>query len=85
LHAAGPALGQGSSARLPVVDHEREGRARCDLSDHLPVGRYIVIAQSWPERLVPRKVEGIAIELWTYPAPALWTGPGTERRVDPAT
>jgi hypothetical protein len=52
-------------------------------SDCLEVGRCIVIAQEWPPGFVPGEVDGLMIEPWTYPAPALWAGP-EPRRVEPA-
>ena len=55
-----------------------------DVSDHLEVGRCILIAQRWPEAFEPKQVDGVTIELWSYPPPGLWVGPGRQRRVEPA-
>lgn len=56
-----------------------------EANHRIEVGRCIVIANSWPEAFEPKQVDGVTIELWSYPAPWLWVGPGRQRRVEPAS
>jgi hypothetical protein len=41
----------------------------------LEVSRCILIAEDWPTDFVPKPVNGVAFELWTYPAPTEWAKP----------
>lgn len=45
-------------------------------SSRLEVGRCILVAQGWSETFELAEIEDANVELWTYPAPAEWAGPG---------
>jgi hypothetical protein len=71
--------------RKDYFRHTEASLEHLEASDHLEVGRCIVIAESWPDGFGRKQVDGLVVEPWSYPAPALWTGPGLRRSVDPAT
>lgn len=48
------------------------------VDDRLEVARCILIAEEWPTGF-DRSEAAAGIELWTYPAPAQWAGPGAMR------
>lgn len=64
------------------VDYQQHVGAKLDVSKRnrrLEVDRCILVAQEWPPKLPPVEIEGVNVELWTYPPPAEWVGPSSRR------